>query len=100
MTRFLLALLVLVAFPAEARNWRIAIEDLACDGVGVMTLGAKIRYLGAKAPVESPVVRLVDAGGRPRVPRSLVWKGGSKTLAALLASGGVRALGAGEETGV
>jgi hypothetical protein len=94
--RRLLALLILVAPPAAAGNWQLAIDGLACDGAGVMTLGARIRYLGAKAPVESPVARLVDADGEPRLPRSLVWQGGSKTLAALLAAGGLRGLDAGE----
>jgi hypothetical protein len=61
-----------------------------------MTVDARIRYQGPKAPVESPVVRLVDADGKPRVPRGLVWKSGSKTLAALLAAGGVRGLAAGD----
>jgi hypothetical protein len=98
--RLLLALLVLAAPPAAAANWQLALDGLACDGAGVMTLGARIRYLGAKAPVESPVVRLVDAGGEPRLPRSLVWQGGSKALAALLAAGGVRGLEAGESAQV
>lgn len=94
----LVALLLLVAPPAAARNWQMAIDGLACEAAGVMTVGARIRYLGPKAPVESPVVRLVDASGKPRVPRGLVWKKGSKTLAALLAAGGVRGLERGEGT--
>jgi hypothetical protein len=96
MTRcLLLALFILAASPAWARNWQLGIDSLACDGA-VLAIGARIRYLGAKAPVESPVVRLLEAGGKPRLPRSLVWQSGSKTLAALLAAGGVRGLDAGE----
>jgi hypothetical protein len=92
MRRLLLALLVLAAPPAWARNWDLSIDRLACDAAGVMTAGARIRYLGPKAPVESPLVRLVDADGKPHAPRGLVWKSGSKSLAALLAGGGVRGL--------
>jgi hypothetical protein len=92
MIRLLPVLLVLAAFPASARNWELSIGKLACDAAGVMTLESRIRYLGPKAPVESPVVRLVDAAGKPRAPRGLVWKSGSKNLAALFVAGGVRGL--------
>jgi hypothetical protein len=94
--RLLLALLVLVAPPAAAGNWRLAIDSLACDSAGVMTVGGRIRYLGPKAPVESPVVRLAEAGGKLLLPRGLVWRSGSKPLAALLAVGGVRGLQPGD----
>jgi len=94
--RWLLALLVLVAPPAVAGNWQLALDGLACDGAGVMTLGARIRYLGPKAPVESPVIRLAAAGGKPLLPRGLVWRSGSKVLTALLAAGGVRGLQPGD----
>jgi hypothetical protein len=92
----LVALLLCVASPAAARNWQMAIDGLACDAAGVMTLGGRIRYLGPKAPVESPVVRLAEAGGEPLLPRGLVWRSGSKALAALLAGGGVRGLEPGD----
>ena len=92
----MLALLVLFAPHAAARNWQLGIDSVGCDAAGAMTLATRIRYLGPKAPVESPVVRLVDAAGKPRTPRGLVWKSGSKNLAALLVAGGVRGLESGE----
>jgi hypothetical protein len=92
----LLALLVLAASPAAAGNWQIAIDGLACEAAGVMSVGASIRYLGPQAPVESPVVRLAEAGGKPLLPRGLVWRSGSKALAGLLAGGGVRGLQPGD----
>ena len=92
----LAALLLFIASPAAARNWQMAIDGLTCDAAGVMTVGARVRYLGAKAPVESPVVRLAEAGGKPLLPRGLVWRSGSKALAALLAGGGVRGLAPGD----
>ena len=96
MMRGLFLLLALAAPPAAAGNWRLAIDAPACDAAGVMTVGSRIRYLGPKAPVESPVVRMVDVEGKPRLPRRLVWKSGSKNLVALLAGGGVRSLDRGE----
>jgi hypothetical protein len=94
--RLLAALLVLAAAPAAARNWQVAIADPACDAKGMMSVGLRIRYDGPKVPVESPVVRLTEAGGKPRLPRGLVWRSGSKALAALLAGGSVRGLEAGD----
>ncbi len=97
MSRLALCLVLAgLSLPAAARNWQLALETPLCDAAGTMTFGASIRYLGAKAPVESPVVRLVGADGKARLPRGLLWKRGSKTLAALMVTGGVRGLGAGE----
>jgi hypothetical protein len=102
MTRFALVLLVACAWPAEARNWQVAIESLACESGGsMMSVGTRIRYLGPKTLVEVPILRLVGAdSGKPIAPRSLAWQSGSKPLAALLVAGGVRALGSGEEAAV
>lgn len=90
------AFLVLVASPVAAGNWQVAIEGTTCDAAGVMTVAARIRFQGPKAPVESPVVRLAEPGGKPLLPRGLVWRSGSKGLAALLAGGGVRGLEPGD----
>jgi hypothetical protein len=99
MMRFALVLLAAAALPAQARNWQVAIESLACEPGGtVMSVGTRIRYLGPKALVEVPILRLVGAdGAKPLAPRSLAWRSGSKPLAALLVAGGVRTLGSGEE---
>jgi len=77
------------AATASGRNWRISIDSLACEGA-VLALGAKIGYLGPKGPVESPVIRLVDAQGTRHLPRSLVWKqAGSRQIAGWLSGGGL-----------
>lgn len=96
MKGLLAALLMLAAAPAAAGNWRMAVGTPACDAKGMMSVDTRIRYLGPKAPVESPVVRLAEAGGKPLLPRGLVWRSGSRALAALLAGGGVRGLEAGD----
>ena len=59
----MLALLVLFAPHAAARNWQLGIDSVGCDAAGAMTLATRIRYLGPKAPVESPVVRLASEYG-------------------------------------
>jgi hypothetical protein len=102
MTRFALVLLAACAWPAQARNWEVAIDRLACEsGAAVLTVAVRIRYLGPKALVEVPILRLVGADrARPFAPRSLAWHSGSKTLAALLVAGGVRTLGSGEAASV
>ncbi len=77
------------AVTASGRNWRLSIDNLGCEGA-VLVLGAKIRYLGPKGPVESPVIRLVDAKGARHAPRSLVWKqAGSRQIADWLSGGGL-----------
>jgi hypothetical protein len=77
------------ASTASGRNWRLTIYSLECEGA-VLALGARIRYLGPKGPVESPVIRLLDAKGARHLPRSLVWKQpGSRPIADWLSGGGV-----------
>ena len=77
------------AVTASGRNWRLTIDRLECEGA-VLALGTRIRYLGPKGPVESPVIRLVDARGARHLPRSLVWKqAGSRQIADWLSGGGV-----------
>jgi len=78
-----------MAATASGRNWRLSIDSLECDGT-VLALGTKVRYLGPKGAVESPVIRLVDAKGTRHLPRSLVWKqAGSRQIADWLSGGGV-----------
>jgi hypothetical protein len=77
------------ANTASGRNWSLAIESLECQGAA-LALGTKIRYLGPKGPVESPVIRVVDAKGTAHPPRSLVWKqAGSRQIADWLSGGGL-----------
>ena len=76
------------AATASGRNWRITIDRLECQS-GVLTLATKIRYLGPKGPVESPVIQLADAKGARHAPKSLVWILGSKAVAEWLSGGGI-----------
>jgi hypothetical protein len=77
-----------IAATASGRNWRLSIDSLECRA-GVMTLGTRIRYLGPKGPVEAPVIQVVDEKGARHVPKSLVWKQGSKPVADWLSGGGL-----------
>src|SRR6185503_19468834 len=68
---------------ASGRHWQLSIDSIACDAAeSRITLGARIRYLGPKGVVEAPVSQLVDGNGKAYPPRTLVWKGGGKDLAA------------------
>jgi hypothetical protein len=79
------------AATASGRHWRIAIGSIECEDAGaVLALGTRIAYVGPKGLVEAPVSRLVDAKGKPYLPKSLVWRGGSKALAQWLPAGGLR----------
>jgi hypothetical protein len=79
--------------PASGRNWQVSIESASCDAAtSLVTVGARIRYLGTGGVVEAPISRLVDGNGKPYVPKSLVWKAGGKQIAVLLAAGGLRQL--------
>ena len=76
---------------ASGRHWQLAVDSIACDAAeSRVTLGARIRYLGPKVVVEAPVSQLVDGNGKAFPPRTLVWKGGGKDLAAWLSAGGLR----------
>jgi hypothetical protein len=78
------------AATASGRNWRLAIDSIACEpAASLVTLGMRIDYLGPKGPVEAPLSQLVDGNGKPHLPRSLVWQRGSKPLAAWLSAGGL-----------
>ena len=83
------------AATASGRNWRIGIDRLGCEA-SLLAIGLRIQYLGAKGPVEAPVSRLVDAGGRRILPRSLVWTRGTKAHAEWLSRGGLSNLQSGE----
>lgn len=84
------------AAVASGRNWRLAIDSIECEaGASLLTLGMRIDYLGRKGPVEAPVSQLVDAKGKAHPPRSLVWRRGSKSLAAWLSAGGLSNLQSG-----
>jgi hypothetical protein len=75
---------------ASGRNWRLAIDSIECEAAASrVTVGMRIDYLGPKGPVEAPVSQLVDAKGKAHLPRSLVWRRGSKPLAAWLSAGGL-----------
>ena len=75
---------------ASGRNWRLAIDRIECQPAPpLLTIGMRIDYLGPKGPVEAPLSRLVDGTGKPHLPRSLVWRRGSKPLAAWLSAGGL-----------
>jgi hypothetical protein len=76
------------AAVASGRNWRISIGGIECEA-SVINVRTRIGYVGPKGPVEAPVSQLVDADGKPHLPRSLVWRRGSKPLAAWLSAGGL-----------
>jgi len=81
------------AATASGRNWQVAIDSSACDAAASqIAIGARIRYLGPGGVVEAPVSRLVDGSGKAYLPKSLVWKGGNRQFAVLLAAGGLRQL--------
>jgi hypothetical protein len=78
---------------ASGRHWRVAVNSIECEAAAsLITIGARIHYLGSTGPVEAPVSRLIDGKGKPYLPRSLVWKSGSKQLAALLVAGGLKTM--------
>lgn len=90
---------VLIGYAAGAgatavgsgRHWQMTIEELQCDiADSVVTMDTRIRYLGGAGLVEAPVLRIAGGEGRTVPPRSLVWKDGSKPLAALISAGGIR----------
>jgi hypothetical protein len=78
------------AAVANGRNWRVSVDSIQCEAAGsVLVIGARLHYLGPRGPVEAPVSELLDGGGRPIRPRSLVLRDGDRRLAQWLASGGV-----------
>jgi hypothetical protein len=76
------------AVLASGRHWRIAIDRVECNSI--LLVDTRIDYLGPHGAVEAPVIRLVDREGRAIVPKSLVWKSGSKLAAQWLSAGGVQ----------
>lgn len=90
---FCLSTAAVAAAVGSGRHWQMAIEGLRCDVAdSVVTMDARIRYLGGAGLVEAPVLRIAGGEGRAVPPRSLVWKDGSKTLAALISAGGIRSI--------
>jgi hypothetical protein len=86
------------AAVGSGRHWQMTIEGLQCDMAdAVVTMDARIRYLGGADLVEAPVLRIVGRQGETVPPRSLVWKDGSKPLAALISAGGIRSIGPNSE---
>ena len=78
------------AATASGRHWQIAVESIACESAQpLLVVGARIRYLGPRGPVEAPVNRLVDSRDKAYLPKSLVWHGGSRELAQWLPGGGI-----------
>jgi hypothetical protein len=79
------------AAVATGRNWRLSIDSIECEAAeSRIVIGTRIRYAGPKGVVEAPVSQLVDGNGQAYVPKSLVWRSGSKPLAAWLSTGGLR----------
>ena len=85
------------ATVASGRNWRLAIESIECAD-SLLVIGTRIDYRGPSGPVEAPVIRLADDKGKFTPPKSLVWKSGSKELAELLPSGGLRNIASGNSS--
>lgn len=78
------------AAVASGRNWRLSIDSMECQAAAaVVSIGARIDYLGPKGPVEAPLSQLLDGKGKAHAPRSLVWRRGSKALADWLSAGGL-----------
>lgn len=77
-----------VAADASGRHWRLSVDRVACDG-STLAIGARIRYLGPKGPVEAPLSYLTDGQGKRHPPRSLLWKAGARQHAAWLSAGGL-----------
>jgi hypothetical protein len=85
------------AASVAGRHWDVRIDRLACEAErSLIAVGMRIRYQGPAGLAEAPVSRLVDGNGQSQVPRSMVWKGGGKPLAAWLAAGGIRTATSGE----
>ncbi len=85
------------AVTAAGRNWQISIDRIECEAAASRVLiGTRIRYLGPRGLVEAPISRLADGSGKGYPPRSLVWRSGSKQLAAWLSAGGLRSVQADE----
>ena len=78
------------AATASGINWRIAIESVECEAAALISIEMRIDYRGPRGVVEAPVTQLVDGKGRQHLPKSLVWKAGSRRLVELLAAGGLR----------
>jgi hypothetical protein len=87
------------ATTASGRHWALAIERLECDA-SLLTLTGRIRYRGPEVPVEAPVNRLVDGSGRAFLPKSLVWRDGSREIAQWLPRGGVQIVPSGAAAGI
>lgn len=80
------------AAPIAGRHWQVAIDRLACEtDRPLVTVGMRVRYRGPDGLAEAPVSQLVDGNGKAYPPRSLVWEGGGKSLAAWLTAGGIKA---------
>jgi hypothetical protein len=77
------------AAVASGNNWRLQVDGIECDGSQI-TIATQVRYLGPSGAVEAPVTRLVDGADKRYPPRSLVWRSGSKPLAELVSSRGLR----------
>jgi hypothetical protein len=74
---------------ASGIHWRMTIERIDCEAPGLISVATHIRYLGPKGPVEAPLAYLTDGRGRQFLPRSLVWKRGTRQVADWLSAGGV-----------
>jgi hypothetical protein len=102
MPRWILLLFFLYVTPSHpaavgsGRNWRLQIDGIDC-AAAQMTIGTHVRYLGPSGAVEAPVSRLVDRADQRYRPRSVVWRSGSKPLAELVSSGGLKIIEAGSE---
>jgi hypothetical protein len=78
------------AAVASGRNWRLSIDSMDCQAAAsIVSIGARIDYLGPKGAVEAPVIQLLDGKGKAHPPRSLVLRRGRKPLADWLSAGGL-----------
>lgn len=97
---FLVSLLYVTHSHAAAvalgRNWRLQVDSIECEA-SLMAITTRVRYLGPSGPVEAPVSRLVDGAERRYLPRSVVWRSGSKPLTELVSSGGLKILETGTQ---
>jgi hypothetical protein len=85
------------AAAASGRNWRIAIVATQCEAAqSLVSVGARVHFLGPQGAVEAPVIRLVDAAGKALAPKSVAWNAGSKALAQWLSAGGLRNIASGD----
>jgi hypothetical protein len=81
---------------ASGRNWRLQVDGIECEG-SLMAITTRVRYLGPSGAVEAPVSRLLDGAEKRYLPSGVVWRSGSKPLAELVSSGGLKIIETGSQ---